>query len=202
MKNSTSFYLFLLFSISAFSQVGINTTDPTSTLDVNGTIRVRSMYSGSEGDIQAVKIIGLDENGNFVEVEMGKNIDLVNNKLVVTDRTLELGNLSTPLTTTRNHDLQLRVFPGEANHGRSIIRIENTVGTGDTEITGIQAAPDGTHIWLYAISGKLTLIPNSTESLVGNRIEKNNKMAADQYAMIELFYDAARGKWIVMQNHQ
>lgn len=39
--------LFLLFPIFAMSQVGINTTNPSNTLDVNGTTRVRSLTLGT-----------------------------------------------------------------------------------------------------------------------------------------------------------
>lgn len=37
----------LLFPLIGFSQVGINTTTPTNTLDVNGTARVRSLTNGT-----------------------------------------------------------------------------------------------------------------------------------------------------------
>lgn len=39
--------IFILFPIFAMSQVGINTTNPTNTLDVNGTTRVRSLTLGT-----------------------------------------------------------------------------------------------------------------------------------------------------------
>jgi len=39
--------LLLLLPISTFSQVGISTTTPTETLDVNGTLRVRSLTNGT-----------------------------------------------------------------------------------------------------------------------------------------------------------
>jgi hypothetical protein len=39
--------LFLVFPIFAMSQVGINTTTPSNTLDVNGTARVRSLTLGT-----------------------------------------------------------------------------------------------------------------------------------------------------------
>jgi hypothetical protein len=39
--------IFLLFPIFAMSQVGINTTNPSNTLDVNGTARVRSLTTGT-----------------------------------------------------------------------------------------------------------------------------------------------------------
>ncbi len=206
MKNLTYLLPCLLFGVTGFSQVGINTTNPSSTLDVNGTVRVRSLGQDLEGpqvppERMAVSVLGLDEDGNFVKVTIGKNVDLINNEVIAIDRTLEMGDLPAPFNATRVSNASLAVLPGEPNHGRSIIKIINTAGAGDTEITGIEAAPDGTHIWLYAVSGKLELVPNSTESLVGNRIEQNDKMKAKQYEMIELFYDATRGKWIVMQNH-
>lgn len=39
--------LSLLFTIPTFSQVGIGTTTPTETLDVNGSLRVRDLYIGT-----------------------------------------------------------------------------------------------------------------------------------------------------------
>lgn len=39
--------ILLLFPILTFSQVGIETTTPTETLDVNGTARVRSLTDGT-----------------------------------------------------------------------------------------------------------------------------------------------------------
>lgn len=39
--------LFLLLSLPLYSQVGISTTTPTETLDVNGSARVRSLTNGT-----------------------------------------------------------------------------------------------------------------------------------------------------------
>jgi hypothetical protein len=39
--------IILLFPLIGFTQVGINTTNPTNTLDVNGTTRVRSLTLGT-----------------------------------------------------------------------------------------------------------------------------------------------------------
>lgn len=197
MKNLAYIFPCLLFSITSFSQVGINTTTPTTTLDVNGNIRVRDLSNRT--GLEAVKVIGIDEKGHFVEVSIGKNIDLIDNRLVVTDRTQELGDNPTPLTGSQTDNLRLAVLPGEPNYGKSIIRIIRDV-PGDTEITGFEAAPDGTHIWLYAVDGKLKLIDNSTDSLPENRIELNSKMDVKQYEMIELFYDGNRKKWIIMSH--
>ena len=39
--------LFLLFPVFALAQVGINTTTPTNTLDINGSARVRNLTIGT-----------------------------------------------------------------------------------------------------------------------------------------------------------
>lgn len=41
--------LFLVFSYSGFSQIGINTTNPTSTLDINGNISVKVLTLNGNG---------------------------------------------------------------------------------------------------------------------------------------------------------
>ena len=49
MQKNIYFFTFLLYSIFIQAQVGINTTNPTETLDVNGTVRVRTINE-SPGD--------------------------------------------------------------------------------------------------------------------------------------------------------
>lgn len=49
-------FLMLLITLTGFSQVGIGTTNPTNTLDVNGGARVRNL---SEGTVQS------DTQGNL-----------------------------------------------------------------------------------------------------------------------------------------
>lgn len=41
MQKNIFFFTFLLYSIFIQAQVGINTDNPTETLDVNGTVRIR-----------------------------------------------------------------------------------------------------------------------------------------------------------------
>ena len=57
-----------------------------------------------------------------------------------------------------------------------------------------------THIWIYAQNDKVKLKENNSSSSVGNRIEKNNSMEAKEWEMIELVYDGARSKWIIMHH--
>ena len=81
MKIITAVTFVLFFCGVSIAQVGVNTTDPTSTLDVNGSLRVRSM--SASGTVDATKVIGVDADGNFIDVEAGQNIQINNNVIEI-----------------------------------------------------------------------------------------------------------------------
>lgn len=188
--------LLLVFSIPLVAQVGINNTDPQETLHVTGTVRIETT---DQATVTTDKLFGLDSNGTLREIAVGTNLILNNNTLYAKSGfDHAFGSVSFILRNQNNVDLLLD--PGEANFGKSIIRIFNS--DPDTVITGISGGYDGQHIWIYAQSGRVTFTDNSLLSLAGNRIERNDKMGAKQWAMIELVYDGTRAKWIVMIHHQ
>lgn len=53
--------IFTLLPVLALSQVGINTTLPTKTLDVNGEMRIREIPAGDSSDM----ILVVDQEGNI-----------------------------------------------------------------------------------------------------------------------------------------
>ncbi len=57
----------IVFSIPVFSQVGINTSNPTNTLDVNGTTRVRNLGTLTSSTVSA---LFADENGVLGKANM------------------------------------------------------------------------------------------------------------------------------------
>lgn len=57
-------HLLLLFPIIGFSQVGIGTTDPTATLDVNGNFRIRTTTSNTRQTASKDSILVVDALGN------------------------------------------------------------------------------------------------------------------------------------------
>lgn len=187
---------FIFISLSAYAQVGINTVNPTSTLDVNGDIRVRGLSEPNITEVIATRIVGMDDEGNFTHITVGDNIKLENNVLTAINKTLSIEDKLFTQTRLSN----TIVFPGEPNERPSIIRIKNTSPGGNTEITGIDGGTDGMHLSLYPVDGRLILIPNSTESDPENRIESNSSMEALRYEVMELFYDGSRSKWIIMQS--
>ncbi|GGE94865.1 Lectin C-type domain-containing protein [Chishuiella changwenlii] len=54
----------LVVSIFSFSQIGINTNDPTKTLDINGELRVRTLPQGDDIDY----VLVADASGNIKKV--------------------------------------------------------------------------------------------------------------------------------------
>lgn len=184
-------------SVSLFAQVGIGTTNPQATLDVNGTLRINTTDQES---VITNKLGGLNNDGTFREVEIGGNLELKNNVLSIKKATdHSFGSIILPVKT--NHDVDLLIGDGELNEGKSIIRIYNLL-LGESKLTGIKAGYDGQSVWLYPQDGKLKLQANDNNSLPVNHIESNNKSGAKQYGMINIVYDGTRQKWIIMQNNE
>lgn len=200
MKNLAPLFIALLFVVQTFSQVGINTTEPTATLDVDGNIRVRDMNS-SITNSEAEKIVGLDEDGNFVVIEVDENIILEDNKLRVVENRYRFANTETLFEEIINN-LDLIILPGEPNDDKKVIRIITSLTLrspiGDVDITGIQAGEDGQTVWLMAYTGKVRLVGESILSDPENRFLINGMVQLQQYDMIQLLYDATLQRWLVM----
>lgn len=66
MTTTIKFYTLVLVSFfsTAFTQVGINTTSPTKTLDINGNMRIRQMNTMS-GSV----VLTVDNNGNVYKAD-------------------------------------------------------------------------------------------------------------------------------------
>lgn|GEM_PF-577167 len=58
----------IFIGMTTYSQVGINTTDPKATLDVNGNMRIRTTVSTSRLTAPKDSLLVLDHDGNVVRV--------------------------------------------------------------------------------------------------------------------------------------
>jgi hypothetical protein len=54
LKSLWVLVLFLLISVTGYSQVGINTTNPMSTLDVNGNLSVKTVTLNGSGSVTLI----------------------------------------------------------------------------------------------------------------------------------------------------
>jgi len=189
--------LAVLCSVSPLlSQVGINTTEPTATLDIDGNLRVRGMKD-SQQEIFATKILGVDDEGNFVEVEVGENVILENNTLRAVERRVRFES-TTEINVEVIHNLSLVILPGDPNDDKRVMRI--ITDGGDVDITGIVAGEDGQVIWLLANTGKVKLLGSHAGSDPENRFLMPNNVTLSQFEMVQIVYDGALQKWLIMEN--
>ncbi|KMQ67483.1 hypothetical protein ACM39_13690 [Chryseobacterium sp. FH2] len=65
MKTNIFTLIGVLVSFSAFSQVGINTTTPTATLDVNGTMKLRQTPAAPALSGYQILAVNLNSGGDF-----------------------------------------------------------------------------------------------------------------------------------------
>ncbi|MBU2940950.1 hypothetical protein KO494_15475 [Lacinutrix sp. C3R15] len=188
----------LLVCAKTIGQVGIGTTNPQETLDVNGTTQFRVT---NQSGVATIKLGGLDENGVFREIYIGTNLMLNNNTLSASSNPkFSFGAIDLGRGDDEFDDVDLRIGAGEENEDKTIIRIY--AGNDDVKFTGIKAGEDGQHIWLYPQDGKLELKDDDDDSAESNQIESNSSLKPEKYEMIHLVYDGERSKWIVMDHKQ
>ena len=197
MKKSITSLLIFCCIAPLWSQDGINTTDPQATLDINGTIRVRDFKNSIDNDAIAVKIIGIDEDGNFVQVDVDENVILEDNKLRVVENRYRIAETTT-ITVGTVHNLNLVILPGEPNDDKKVIKIRTNESS--LEITGIKAGEDGQTLFLFAVDGTIKLLGNNNNSDPENQFLMSASLVVKQYEMVQLMYDATLQRWLVMDN--
>ena len=130
MKNLLLLLVFTFCAPSIFSLVGNNKTDSSTDLYINGTFQVLKFTSSS--NMNAKKILGIDDEGNLVEVEVDENIILKNNKLRVVENGFH-AVFSDGITDGTIHDHHLLILPGEPNDNKKIIKIRTSRGSIDVK---------------------------------------------------------------------
>ncbi len=197
MKNII--YLFVFAPLFMFSQVGINTTTPQETLDVEGTLRVSNTTSCMPN-----KISGTNGDGVLTDIYVGANLQLTGNVLSATagggggSAYYLVGTVLVPDGPPGEelHDYDMGVNTINAN--RVVFRLVGR--TANYKITGISGGTDGRHIVLFNVStSNLTLVAESTDSLPQNRmITLANNVATSGQGTAELVYDGALQRWILI----
>lgn len=191
-----SFVLLLLSSGISNAQVGIGTTNPLSTLHVQGTMRV----TNTSNTTTTTKLTGTCSQGVMADVIVGTNLSLVNNVLNAADSDNSKYRIATvPMPTTfsnqvfDNIDLQLN----GANAGVVVFRF---VGSGHNfSVSGLRGGTDGRHVILYNASAVNMKINHLVSSIPANTIDTiGASTSTSGVGTVEMVYDGAASKWIVI----
>ncbi len=96
--------LFLFYSVSLFSQVGIGTTEPLATLDINGDLRIREIVEELDLKIAEDSVLVIAKNGtvrriaakNIIRAGLKSAVKGVFSPVVNTNLSLSLGYATVP----------------------------------------------------------------------------------------------------------
>lgn len=186
----------LLFYQLCVAQVGIGTTNPQSTLHVQGTMRV----TNTNNTTTTTKLTGTCDQGIVADIAVGPNLSLINNVLSAagTDNSKYKVAPVKMLTPTSNFvfdnlDLQLN----GANAGAVVFRLYGS--TQNFSIRGIQGGVDGRHIILYNSSAVNMKIDHMQSLIPANNLDTiGTSTSTSGVGTVEMVYDGAAGTWIVI----
>src|SRR5690554_4448388 len=189
-----------------YSQVGIGTIEPTETLDIDGTLRVRA--TAPQIGTELVKIGGLDVNGVFHEIAIGLNLILKNNTLSVkTPFDHSYGSIHLEAAFDFN-DVDLKLNEGEENEGKTIIKISytppNNAPLPTAYIWSIKDAGirHGQQIWLLCDTREIRFLttgdPENPPGHILGYAPYNPKVNRNE--IVNFVYDGEIKKWRIANN--
>lgn len=138
MKTRTIFFVAVIFFSSLKSQVGINTTTPSHTLDVNGLVRVRALANAEN------KIVSADPNGVLTLVspeEIFSPKALLNTSMSATEQRLTIyeGKCFQPTDNASSCTVSVNHYSSCAGFSQAVdtqIVIGQTINTGNGQFLG------------------------------------------------------------------
>ncbi|WP_160140074.1 hypothetical protein [Chryseobacterium sp. c4a] len=142
MKTKTFFLTALALCSFASAQVGINTASPTSTLDVNGSVRVRNLSNPDN------KIVAADAQGVLMLIspeELFSPKALLNTSMSATDQRLTIyegkcfqpGDNASSCTVSLNHYTSCTGFTNPVD---TQVVVGQTINTGNGQFLGTWTA--------------------------------------------------------------
>jgi hypothetical protein len=188
--------ILLLFTQFNFAQVGIGTTNPQATLHIEGNLRVSNTNNTTTAD----HILGNCAQGDVTSIKVGEGLLLKDNELTAsgtgTPTKYKIANI--PITTIApNQDFDNMNYDlSGANVDVVIFRL---AAAHNYTISGISGGTDGRHIIIYNSNGVNLTIDNMSSSIPANHIDTlGSATATSGVGTIELVYDGALSKWIVI----
>lgn len=186
----------LLFFQMGYAQVGIGTTNPLSTLHVQGTMRI----TNTDNTTSTTKLAGTCDSGIVADVKVGRNLTLVNNELSAADGDNSIYKVAavkmlTPVSNFAFDNLDLQL--SGVNAGVVVFRFYGS--TQNFSIKGITGGTNGRHIILYNSSAVNMKMDHMMSSIAPNSIDTiGASTSTSGIGTVELVYDGSASKWIVI----
>lgn len=199
--------IIMYYAYAGFCQVGVNTSTPTSALDVNGTVRVENLID-TAGEVSLTGVAA-STTTQLSRTSTGAGLIVRNNTLELAPVTRNIGALDlSPLIAALGvtlTDISALLGLGEDNEASTFIRVYGYNTT--INLTGISGGVHGRRITLYfSEESNVRLKEESILALPQNRF---NTLATSQITVsgtgfVELVYDATaggviKGRWLVLK---
>ena len=188
--------ILLLFTQFNFAQVGIGTTNPQATLHIEGNLRV----SNTNNTTTSSDLLGNCAQGDVTSIKVGEGLLLKNNELTAsgTGSPTRYNIANIPITTIApNQDFDnMDYFLEGVNRDVVIFRLS---AAHNYTISGLSGGTNGRHIIIYNSNAVNLTIDSMSSSIPANNIDTLGAATATSgVGTIELVYDGALAKWIVI----
>lgn len=204
MKTRVVFFvIFSIISSTASSQVGIGTSNPQATLDVNGTVRINQLPVGTTNEIS---LTGTASSRSLNRTDLGANLIIIDNSLDTAPVSGTVGDFNLgPLAGGTINNLNLGLGSSGINSRATFIRVYGYLVSAN--IAGITGGVNGRHVSLYfSETAGVSILENSPLALPQNRIltAATSQLSISGEGFIDLVYDAdagadGLGRWIVIK---
>tara|TARA_R110000787_G_scaffold43372_1_gene106422 strand:+ start:28552 stop:29181 length:630 start_codon:yes stop_codon:yes gene_type:complete len=192
-----------IFGIQA--QVGIGNTNPSASLDVNGTVRVTSLPVGTT---DLITLAGHTSSRAFNRTNIGANLIIINNSLDTAPVSGSIGDLNLgvhPIEAGTIVDLNLEISSGNSNSNATFIRLHSY--NSNINIAGITNGVHGRHFTLFfSETANISLLEDDLAALPQNRIltAATSQLSISGMGFIDLVYDAtggsdSLGRWVIIK---
>ena len=194
-KLTARVFILLLIQFN-YAQVGIGTTIPQAALHVEGNLRV----TNTNETTTSIDLLGNGVEGDVTSIKVGVGLTLKNNVLTAagtgSPTLYKIANI--PITTTAPNQVfdNMNYNLSGANLDIVIFRLS---AAHNYTISGISGGTDGRHLIIYNNNAVNLSINNMGSSIPVNNIDTlGASTATSGVGTIELVYDGALSKWIVI----
>jgi hypothetical protein len=204
MKTRLVFFaIFSIISFTALSQVGIGTSNPQATLDVNGTVRINQLPVGTTNEIS---LTGTASTRSLNRTDLGANLIIIDNSLDTAPVSGTVGDFNLgPLSGGTINNLDLGLGVSGINSRATFIRVYGYLISAN--IAGITGGVNGRHVSLYfSETAGVSILENSLVAQPQNRIltAATSQLSISGEGFIDLVYDDdagsdGLGRWIVIK---